>query len=108
MRTHNIQEIDLPHIAVIDSRTGAKIVTMKGLSFITSLCNRLTRHIKLLFVMIHVTLQICRYNTDGMHFKVSVLCYSVMCVSDQSWEHEKKYEKDYDYGKFLHYPVFSY
>lgn len=30
MRTHNIQESDLPHIAVIDSRTGAKIVTMKG------------------------------------------------------------------------------
>ena len=36
MRTHNIQEIDLPHIAVIDSRTGAKIVTMKGESFINN------------------------------------------------------------------------
>jgi hypothetical protein len=30
MRTHSIEEDDLPHIAVIDSRTGAKIVTMKG------------------------------------------------------------------------------
>ena len=30
MRTHTLTETDLPHIAVIDSRTGAKIVTVKG------------------------------------------------------------------------------
>ena len=30
MRAHSVQETDLPHIAVIDSRTGAKIITMKG------------------------------------------------------------------------------
>ena len=30
MRTHALTETDLPHIAVIDSRTGAKIVTVKG------------------------------------------------------------------------------
>ena len=30
MRTHTLSESDLPHIAVIDSRTGAKIVTVKG------------------------------------------------------------------------------
>ena len=30
MRTHAIGENDLPHIAVVDSRTGARIVTVKG------------------------------------------------------------------------------
>jgi hypothetical protein len=30
MRTHSLTEADLPHIAVIDTRTGAKIVTVKG------------------------------------------------------------------------------
>ena len=30
MRTHMIGENDLPHIAVIDSRTGARILTVKG------------------------------------------------------------------------------
>ena len=30
MRMHGIAEADLPHIAIIDSRTGARIVTMKG------------------------------------------------------------------------------
>ena len=30
MRAHHLEENDLPHMAVIDSRTGAKIVTMKG------------------------------------------------------------------------------
>ena len=30
MRTHTLTEADLPHIAVLDSRTGAKIVTIKG------------------------------------------------------------------------------
>ena len=30
MRAYSVEERDLPHIAVIDSRTGAKIVTMKG------------------------------------------------------------------------------
>jgi hypothetical protein len=30
MRTHTVREEDLPHLAVIDSRTGAKIVTIKG------------------------------------------------------------------------------
>jgi hypothetical protein len=30
MRIHSVTVDDLPHIAVIDSRTGARIVTMKG------------------------------------------------------------------------------
>jgi hypothetical protein len=30
MRMHGITDADLPHIAIIDSRTGARIVTMKG------------------------------------------------------------------------------